>query len=461
MASVGAKATGLPERQTAIIHFSFKINGIVLLLAAGLALRLALATRPGFGVDIGSFEAWANQLADHGPWNFYGSDFFTDYAPGYMYVLLLIGKLNQQFNFSGSQLEYILKLPSIAADLGSAYLLYRFLEGQRMELRLGAAGIYLAFPAALLIGSVWGQVDSLLAFFILLSVHFISKERPVAGAVAFTVGFLIKPQAVAALPFLAFWIMRDRWPNWSDERSIRDAITLWLKCVAAAFAVLLVLITPFFTDRPWDLITQLYNATNVENYRVNSFWAYNFWNMFGLFDMGFKCDVGISDCARGATNTLWLGVATRIWGMGMFLMSLLAVLWVMRRSRSRGALALGTSLCMLAFYMFVTRMHERYVFAFFLPFLAACVLLQSRVLWAGFATLGIAHFFNLYHVYSYYYPDQMRIDSIYKWFEKGDLLGTGLETVQVLSIVMFVSFLALLFAAYMSQARRSGRAEVT
>jgi hypothetical protein len=67
----------------------------------------------------------------------------------------------------------------------------------------------------------------------------------------------------------------------------------------------------------------------------------------------------------------------------------------------------------------------------------------------------------------------VRIGSIYKWFEKGDLFSTGvklpligrippeLETVQVLSIVMLASFLVLLVATYVLQARGGGRAEAT
>ena len=82
-----------------------------------------------------------------------------------------------------------------------------------MDLRLGAAALYLLFPAALLIGPVWGQVDSLLAFLVLLSIYFISRDRPVWGFVAFTIGFLVKPQGIAALPFLVFWVVRHYPPR--------------------------------------------------------------------------------------------------------------------------------------------------------------------------------------------------------------------------------------------------------
>lgn len=450
MANVEA---GLPEREAPLVDLAFRLRLIVVLLLGGLILRLPLAFLPGFGVDIGTFTAWADRLATDGPWNFYGDAFFTDYAPGYMYVLWFIGELNQSFNFSPGVYEYVLKVPAIVADLASAYLLYRLLEDVRPQIRYGAVGLYLVFPASLLIGPIWGQVDSVLAFFVLLSIYYISRERPLAGAVAFTVGFLMKPQAIAALPFLAFWIMRQHPPEWKQmAEGIRLPVPprVWVQCVVVPMAVLLVLITPFFTYKPWELISQLYDATNVENYRVNSFWAYNFWTVFGLFDGGFRPD-----------SETFLGVQTRIWGFGMFGASLASVLYFMRRSRGTGALALGTALCMLAFYMFLTRMHERYVFAFFLPFLAACALIHSRALWASFFALGAVHFLNLYHVYVYYYPNELRVEGIYRWFERSNFLGTGLETVQVLSLIMFTSFPLLVLISYALSSRRPAAHEPT
>src|SRR6266540_468001 len=228
------------------MDFAVRLSAIAVVLAAGLLLRLVLAFLQSFQIDTGTFHAWSVQLAIHheegrglvGPWNFYDTDFFTDYAPGYMYVLWLLGELNQIFNFSLSTFEYILKLPSIAADVASAYILYLFLKDQKPEYRVGAAALYLMFPPVLLIGPIWGQVDSLLAFFLLLSIYFIGRERPLAGALAYTVGFLVKPQIIAALPFLAFWIMRRHPPQ------------VWARIVGASLVLALVLIVPFFTYRP-------------------------------------------------------------------------------------------------------------------------------------------------------------------------------------------------------------------
>src|SRR5436309_3702481 len=446
------------------IQLPLRVPSIGVGLAFGLLLRLGLAFLPAFQIDTGTFQAWSRQLASDHPWNFYNTDFFTDYAPGYMYILWLFGVLDRLFGgFGLSTFEYILKLPSIVADIGSAYVLYLLLKDQRREWRIGAATLYLLFPPVLLIGPVWGQVDSLLALFLLLAIYFVGTERPIWGALAYTIGFLIKPQIIAALPFLAFWIMKrfrsetpikpsaqaltglcvlaagiaglvlvnqaprssynivfggiamigaleslrglgiillDRWqlavPRGLPLRELLPSFPVWYRAVGISLAVAVVLIFPFFTYKPWEIIGQLYKANEV--YPVNSFFAYNFWNIGGLAE-GFKPDVSGIKPDQGT----FLSIDHRAWGLFLYAISTVAIIWLIRKSEGIGGLALGTSLCVLVFYVFMTRMHERYAFAFFLPFLAAAVALRSRVLFAAFLGLGVIPFFHLFHVFLFFH----------------------------------------------------------
>lgn len=461
MANIETAAGSTAKDENSLLDFSFNVPAIGLLLAGGLILRLILATLPGFGVDIGLFKFWSEQLADRGPWDFYDTDFFTDYAPGYMYVLLFIGKLNQIFDFSDETFEYVLKIPATIADVGSAYLLYKLLDKQRMDVRLGAAALWLVFPAALLIGPIWGQVDSVLSFFLLLSIYYIGRDRPLRGALAFTLGFLVKPQAIAALPFLALWIMRRNPPAWVSGGDGPLVPDLWLRITGISLGLVLVLIIPFFTYEPWKFIEHLYNATDVESYRVNSFWAYNFWNIQGVFESGFKPD-----------NQEFLGITHRVWGIAMFVGALGAIIAATWRAKGTGMLALGVALSMMVFYLFLTRMHERYVFPAALPMLAACVLLQSRVLWGVFLSFSTVHFLNLYHVYVYdLYNDDgateiietspLKWNWLYDRLNSSDFLGTGYETLQILSFLMVALFPIALAAAYRFSNRPSPQTQAT
>ena len=438
------------------LPFSFAFPGIWWLLAAGLVLRLGLAFMPGFGVDIGAFHAWSLRLADISAWNFYEPGYFADYAPGYLYVLWFIGELNQVFHFGADTYPYVLKITPIVADVGSAYLLYRFLSGQRESIRLGAAAIYLFFPAALLIGAVWGQVDSLSALFLLLSIYLISRNRPLEGSLAFVAGFVIKPQLIAALPFLAFWIIRDYPPAWLKPGASLNLRTLvpplWLKITAAGFGLMLLLILPFFPDNPLNFIDHLQDSANF--YEYNSLNAYNFWSIDGFF-------------RPDTVDWRSTGLSQYTWGVIFFALATVSVLVVMRNRREDWALALGSALCLLAFYLFLTRMHERYLFPFFLPFLAACVLAQSRALWAVFVLLGVIHFLDLYFAYSYYpfvlppqgtAPDEPFFRPMWDLITDLDILGSGLEGYLVLSVAATLCFPLLLAITHRLPRRPKGSA---
>jgi hypothetical protein len=495
MANLQTQATPLPASLTSL---KIRVPGWLVigsLVAIALVLRLALASIPGFGIDIGTFKAWSIDLAYNGPWDFYQDDKFTDYAPGYMYVLLLIGKMVQIFNLNDGQFEYALKIPSIVADIGSALLIYRMLDKQRPGVQLFATSVYLFFPASILVGAIWGQVDSILALFLLLTIYFVGRKKPVAGAIAFSLGFLIKPQAAAALPFLAFWIIRDhpvswdsfvafvRWliPPWRRGKKAPNNPLAIAQCAVVPLILIIVLVSPFFEFKPWGLYNVLENATNVPNYRVNSFWAYNFWNTGGVFKMGFKCDLA---GACDAKATQFLGMSTRYWSLIMFVSSLAAVIVVLRKARGIGFLALGTALSTMAFYMFLTRMHERYVFPAFLPLLLACALIQSRFLWAGFVAMATVHFLNLYAVFGYYFffnevegprfPDFLRIPKLYHWLQ-GRAFGadppglisnlplgiSSMETLQLMSILFVTAFVVVLAWAFVLAERRGRRLEAT
>ena len=114
------------------------VPAVLLLLLAGLALRLIIAyvvfPKSGFETDIATFAAWALKLAADGPPDFYAGGYLTDYPPGYMLILWLVGRagtalaaLNQADPVS--TVTGLLKLPAMAADIGIGALLYRLARG--------------------------------------------------------------------------------------------------------------------------------------------------------------------------------------------------------------------------------------------------------------------------------------------------------------------------------------------
>ena len=299
----------------------------------------------------------------------------------------------------------------------------------------GGAAVYLLLPPVLLIGAIWGQADSLLAFFVLLTIYFVAGNQPVAAGLAFTAGFFVKPQIVAVLPLLGFWLVRDTPPR------------TWLRVAGWSTVLAIALAWPFFPSLlPWRPLHELASHLqgSVDRYPYNSVNADNLWAVFP--DFGGRCDVETChDPTTGGAvrhGSEYLGLTTRTWGLALYLLSSVAVIAILRRTRSTGFLALGTSLCALAFFVFMTRMHERYLFPFFLPALVACSLLRSAALWRAFAVLATVHLLNLYDVYVSF--GDLRIASVDEWLESRDVWGTGLATSQALAIVVCTTFAALL-----------------
>ena len=191
-------ATGVPPRaMSGSVRSSGPRAGLALalLLAAGLALRLlivVLLPGAGFGVDLNAFRYWAANLAQEGPFGFYGRGFFIDYTPGYLYVLWLLGGAGQLLGGLGD----LVKVPAVFADLALAWLVHELvveLGGSRRAALLGAA-IVLFNPITWFDSAVWGQVDAVGAMPLLLGLRELWRGRSERAAFFATVAAVVKPQ---------------------------------------------------------------------------------------------------------------------------------------------------------------------------------------------------------------------------------------------------------------------------
>lgn len=166
----------------------------LLLLAA--ATRLAVAALiPGYGVDIGCFTSWANEMFRVGPAQFYVTEGFSDYPPGYMLVLWPLGLLGSIMGTGAT--GFMVKLPPILADLATIALLYA-LASKHLNRRsaLILAAIYAMSPLLYAAGAAWGQVDSLPALLLMLVILMAFKGRWSWALPLYVLAVLMKPQAL-------------------------------------------------------------------------------------------------------------------------------------------------------------------------------------------------------------------------------------------------------------------------
>ena len=242
-----------------------------LFVLAGLAIvkLLVMPYFPGFGPDVGDYQAWASQIATFGPAHTYQQGFFLDYPPGYLYALWVVGILAHGIGATGDFYRVIIQSPAIVADLALAILVYAYMRrGGRPEMAFIAMLMVALNPALLFDTVVWGQSDSVMTFVTLLSiVAILGEQYEIAWGLA-AIAVLVKPQGLMMLPVLGFWTM------------LETDFATWIRSGIALIAVAIIGIAPFQIGHEWNWIIKLYTST-AAYYHETSVNAFNLMALLG------------------------------------------------------------------------------------------------------------------------------------------------------------------------------------
>jgi dolichyl-phosphate-mannose-protein mannosyltransferase len=339
-------------------------------IAVGVIVRLLAVRAQGFSTDVGTFQAWAERLAQIGPGRFYEPGYFSDYPPAFLYVLWLLGGL-----FDGEFLRLAVKAISIPADIGIAILAARVVwRGAGRTAGIAAAAIWSLQPGAIFAGPYWGQVDAVGTLPLFGSLVAAGSRRWwLAGALA-ALAALVKPQfgigLIVIVAAAAFEFIREaRW------RAVAET-------VGAAVATAYVLCVPFWGFDPTRIATELVQLVRSasETYPYTSLYAFNGWSVF--FDF-WKPD----------NDLVFAGGVLLVAGL---VLSAVPLWW----RRDTAMLLACAVVAGLAFYFLPTRAHERYlfpVFALALPLAAT----RGRVL-LPYVVLSLAFALSLYYAFTRY-----------------------------------------------------------
>lgn len=330
------------------------------LLGLGFFFRLAVAPWvDGFSSDINLFKNWATAAAQS------LSEFYShsscDYPPFYIYILYLIGKITS-VSAVGAYFNLLIKLPSMLADVVSAYLIYKLAAKYlAAEISLLVSAFYIFNPAVMINSTFWGQVDSFFTMLLVLALLMLSSRRIWLSAVFFTTAVLMKPQGIIFLPVFFFELVRLK------------KVKGFLVAAASALSTALVIILPFSLYQGPLWIFNLYSRT-VGEYPYASVNAYNFFSLIGA---NYKPD-----------TAKLLIFSYHAWGM-MFIVLITAFSWLIYIKGHDAKFASMAALLQIAgVFTFSTSMHERYLFpAAALALLAFIYLKDKRILWlaAGFS----------------------------------------------------------------------------
>jgi hypothetical protein len=443
--------------------------GILLVLGFALRLIIAYGLLPGSGfqVDVASFNGWAAELASHGPWGIYDRPIFLDYTPGYLYILWALGGLAGILGGPGAAPGEFLKFPPMLADLGlavGAFLLVADLGGRRRA-GLVAAALVLFVPVTWIDSAIWSQVDSVGTLVLVFAVWRLGRGDHVGGTLLTTLAAIIKPQFGILIPLAAVLIVRSdfeprerRW--WIDDATawairglgilfgivsmipalggagpllglgmlvavvalrLRDRelgfglgrlVSLGLLGLGTAQAICL----PFGIST-FQLLRQIVTTGNGYPYvTVNAYnpWAFATRDGNGLLANGtWLPDVTVPGGDSGPGLTI-LGLPAVAVGSTLLIAAILAIGTLVWRRADRRTLFVALTVMSIAFFVLPTRVHERYMYPFFV--LGAALAARSRRWLAVYAALAVAITMNLYGILTSAYLKNTGLDPMLQAF---------------------------------------------
>ncbi|WP_240644696.1 phospholipid carrier-dependent glycosyltransferase [Paenibacillus paeoniae] len=349
--------------------------------AAALAMRIVLALRhEGYANDIALFMFWSEQAVREGLAGFYHTEMFVDYPPGYIYVLFALGHIKSWLGITGEAAALLLyKLPAIAADLGAAVVIFRAAARKLgAPVATGLAMLWLFNPAVILDSAAWGQVDSVFALVLSLSLLGIAEKRFGKAAVWYAIAALIKPQAFIFMPVLLLALLaRKKWKN--------VAVTAYY-----GFGTFILLALPFFwSSGGLKALYELYKGT-LSSYPYATL---NAFNVYALNGANWK-----------PLTESWLFLNYQLWGTLFVVVAVALAVWFSlagkRREGEDRSFFIAMTLIAVVFIL-VTKMHERYMFPILLLSLFAFIQMRDRRILHIFYGFTVTNFFNMSYVLEY------------------------------------------------------------
>jgi len=333
--------------------------GTVLFLA--IILRLLLFDTATLQLDFNTFVAWSNRLIELPLNRFYEG--WSDYLPGYLYFLWIIGKLSE---FVPLPQALLFKLPSMLADVFTGYLIYKIvLQIKSKKLALISTAFYVFNPAIIANSTLWGQADSLTALFSMLALYLLNIN-PVLSSMSLAFGVLIKPQVAFVAPIILFVMFRKKWKN---------VAVFWYVLISAS--VFLLAFIPFSPGGNLATFVAHRLTLSLQQYPYTSVNAFNAWGLFGFW--------------RSET------LIHRVVGLGAVLSFFFVALRKLKKRKF--FIYILSAIIFLSTFLFFTRIHERHLLPMFAPLSVAAA--ANPILWLPFIGLSVTYVLNLYYSYNW------------------------------------------------------------
>jgi len=331
---------------------------ILIILFLGLLLRIILAPLGTLKLDQNTFIAWSSNLARNGFKNFYSD--WSDYLPGYMYFLWFLGKIK------GIIPDILLyKFPAIFSDLFTGFLIYKIAKKYVNEKKsILLSSLFLFNPAILGNSTLWGQIDSLVCLFSVLTIWLLEKNL-LLSAICLSLGTLIKPQTAFLTPLILYLLI-------VKKTKIKN---IFIYAISGALIFILGFLP--FAPKELNIFNFIYERLvfSSNQYPYTSINAFNFWGLFGFW----KTDI----------KNIPLNI------VGTLIFASVCIFSVLKGKLIKGKEYVLSALIFLASFLFLTRIHERHLLPIFPFVLLSTIFLPNTIV--IYFLLSLTYVFNLYY----------------------------------------------------------------
>ncbi len=386
-----------------------KVSPLIIIVLLGLLIRFSIMF-VDFSFDVLNHISWAKDTWNNGLYAFYetrstevyGTEYpnyppfaiwlFAPFYPLYEGLFSLVWNLNVSVpafpSFIVTFMERLhfqaglMKIPAVLSDFGLAWILAKIAEKlypKKKHLKTLAAALILLHPTFFYNSAFFGQIDSIPLFLMALAVYLsFFVKKPYWSAVVLTAAILVKPTVFVFLPIYMIAYMLTFGLKTFLKASGLGLLLFWLafQPMAAKPGNLLY---PFILYGQGILDTQSIGAvTNA---------AYNAWALYPPFFF------------VQADTSLFAEITYRTVGTGIAGVMILAITFYYLKKQSwKPSLFFALSLSAFASFLFLTKMHERYLILI-LPFLLIPALRYRYILYA-WSILSVISFLNLYKSWS-------------------------------------------------------------
>ena len=365
----------------------------------GLIIRLLMIFYD-YSWDVNNHMVWAKDFLMRGPQNFYetqSSNAFASLTPNYpplaIFIFVVMRLINplihsvywwlnlniplipSGFIFFLEKLVFLaalMKIPAILADLGIAFLVLLFAKKtipKDKKNQIIAVSLILFNPAFIYNSALWGQIDSIPIFFVMLSAYYLLyTKRDIVSTIMFTLALLVKPTALIFLPVYTIIFIK----KFGIKKSI---INLFIANIIFCLFFLPFTLSPYMT-----YLNKILSAQSLP-YVTNG--ALNFWVLIA----GFR---GIKDIAPFLLNIPYRYFGYLIVGS----INIFIILRLIKSKRRTEDFFMALFIASFAAFLFLTKMHERYSL---LPLVFLLVYSFKKTKFPGwFIILSIISFINHY-----------------------------------------------------------------